>query len=193
MSKYRIAVILLACLSSFLCLRNASALNFDFSFSNTWGGVPGTVTGTVFGLTDNASSQTASSIILTSVPVVFDAPGDSGHGQFGDDPTTWPVQTSNSFTVVSDVITEATFYASTDGALSGRVLFNLGLNSGYYMKDVDLIGGITLDEILGSYKATNWEASGSKDTILTPEPSTISLIGLGTMYIVAVAYIRRKK
>src|SRR5271170_3031461 len=52
---------------------HAVPLDFMFSFSNTVGAVNGTVTGEIFGLTDNATGP-ASNVILDSYPTGLDLP-----------------------------------------------------------------------------------------------------------------------
>ncbi len=67
--QFAVAAAVAAVLSGLMQIpsANATLLNFDFSFTNTTGNVDGTVTGVIFGLTDNAVS-TASRIIITSAP-----------------------------------------------------------------------------------------------------------------------------
>jgi hypothetical protein len=67
--QFAVAAAVAAVLSGLMHIpsANATLLNFDFSFTNTTGNVDGTVTGEIFGLTDNAVSS-ASKIIITSAP-----------------------------------------------------------------------------------------------------------------------------
>jgi hypothetical protein len=81
---------------------HAGPLDFMFSFSNTTGNVNGTVTGEIFGLTDNATGP-ASNVILDSYP--------AGLGLPTPPLTILTGITSNSFTVTDETITAATFSA----------------------------------------------------------------------------------
>jgi hypothetical protein len=58
---------------------HAGPLDFMFSFSNTVGNVNGTVTGEIFGLSDNASNQAASNVILDSYPAGLLLPLNTNH------------------------------------------------------------------------------------------------------------------
>lgn len=51
----------------------SSATNFSFSFTNTVFNTPGTVTGRIFGLTDNATSA-VTDVVLDSFPAAFGLP-----------------------------------------------------------------------------------------------------------------------
>jgi len=88
----------------------ANTLSFDFSFSNTLGVTPGTVTGQIYGLSDNATSA-ATSVVITSYPASL--------GSIGTpfDVLSYPLVSgvpsaviSNSFTVSGGQITSVNFY-----------------------------------------------------------------------------------
>jgi hypothetical protein len=93
------------------------ALTFDFSFTNVSGDTPGTVTGVIAGLVDNATSQ-ASLVIIESVPSVLPIPTPR--------PLFPGFALSNSFTVVNGTITSALYNQLGVGFPEG--MFSLGIN-----------------------------------------------------------------
>ncbi|MDJ0649240.1 MAG: hypothetical protein QNJ60_11095 [Xenococcaceae cyanobacterium MO_188.B19] len=101
----------IVCLSG---VEAANALDFTFSFSNVTGSVPGTVTGTLGGLNDNATGA-ATSLELTSFPAGL------GTLEAGNNVLAWSFQSANSFTVTNGSITAANFFA-TDGISDGLCL-----------------------------------------------------------------------
>jgi hypothetical protein len=139
-----------------------AALNFDFSFTNTFGSVPGTVTGEVFGLTDDATS-TPTDVVIDSYPA----------GLTGLPAAPWDIYTvpgfeygnsglASNFTVAGGVITAADFgfFTSANAPI---------LDLGY--------GGV--DALLGP--SLNVEAGASvaiftPDTSDVPEPASIVLL-----------------
>lgn len=82
----------------------AQALDFTFSFSNSGGTTPGTVSGTIYGLSDNTANQAATDIQITSYPSAL------GFGSTPFSVFTFGTPSSNSFSVVSGTITAADFY-----------------------------------------------------------------------------------
>jgi hypothetical protein len=87
-------------------------LNFDFSFTNTGGNAAGTVTGEIFGLTNNATSA-PTDIVVTSYPAaitglpaapwdIYTIPG----FEFGNHGTP---ELADHFTVTNGAITDATY------------------------------------------------------------------------------------
>src|ERR1700679_90346 len=77
-----------------------AGLNFDFSFGNVNGSIPGTVTGEIFGLTDNSTSA-ATDLVIDSYPVGLTLPA-----------VPWDIFnaagysiTANTFTVTGGVVT----------------------------------------------------------------------------------------
>lgn len=91
-----------------MTLTTANAAVVHFSFSNVDGSVPGTVTGQIFGLVDNAANQTATSVIITSFPA-----GLNGQLDEGSDAVLWTDLRSNTFTIVNGVVTEFNFVSVT--------------------------------------------------------------------------------
>lgn len=93
-----------AALALITATSTASALTFKFSFENTSGAESGSLTGRIFGLSDNATGA-ASSIIIDSFPSAV------GTLQAGNDVTLWNLQVFNSFTVLNGQITASSFAA----------------------------------------------------------------------------------
>jgi hypothetical protein len=90
---------------------HASTLSFDFSFTNTLGVTPGTVTGQIYGLSDNATSA-ATAVIIDSYPAIL------GSVATPFDILSYPLVAgnpnsvvANSFTVAGGQITNVNFYA----------------------------------------------------------------------------------
>jgi len=143
----------------------AEALTFDFSFTNTTGNFPGTISGQIFGLTDNSTSA-ATQVIVEGVPVNYSA----------DFPTpTYPLDTtadatsisSNAFTVVAGVITNANYFAnnSTD---PNQFQLELLTNSVTFAFDVEENGSSLV-------------ATGA--ALFTPEVSTTPLPGALPLFV----------
>ena len=94
--------------AGFICLMSpttshATLLDFTFAFSNTVGSVAGTVTGEIFGLTDNATGP-AANVILDSYP--------AGLGLSMPPLTVFTINAgTNSFTVLAGEITAANYDA----------------------------------------------------------------------------------
>jgi hypothetical protein len=91
-----------------------AALDFSFSFTNTFGSVNGTVTGEIFGLV-NGTAVAATNVILTSYPTDLDLPSPplNAFTSVGE----------NAFNVSSDEITRVNFNDIT------LPLFSLGLET----------------------------------------------------------------
>ena len=78
----------------------ATADNFLFSFTNTSGNTPGTVTGEIFGLVNNSTSS-ATDVTITSAPAAIGIPS------FPFDIFPLSIIPFNKFTVSADLITSA--------------------------------------------------------------------------------------
>jgi hypothetical protein len=155
----------------------ANALVFDFSFANNtsaYGGNPGVVTGQIFGLTNNASGQAATDVVILS----------SGG------PGTFPIDLgiigttidANRFDVVNDQIVHAEF---------GQTFSANGWN--YNALYLDLYGTYNLLQLPSNYG----NADGSAGVTFTlessspvPEPASAALLGCGLAFL---AWIRRRK
>jgi hypothetical protein len=101
-------VVLAVTLLAYIPRLDAGAVNFIFSFTNSTGNVPGTVTGEILGLLDNSTSP-AAHIIINSYPGAFNPTPFSPPV----DASAFPNQFLNSFTVTGGVITSAKFDADT--------------------------------------------------------------------------------
>lgn len=85
--------------------------DFSFSFTNTDGNLPGTVTGEILGLTNNATTTDAE-VILTSYPSFFDGDPDFA--------SPLPVLV-DSFTEMGGVITAYAYEAEAADTLLGLI------------------------------------------------------------------------
>lgn len=141
-----------------------AGLNFDFSFTNTKGYDSGTVTGEIFGLTDNSTSA-ATDVVIDSYPTALLLPG-----------TPWDifnttgftlVDNENSFTVADGVVTAADFYIQ-----DGSVVFLL---NGYAAESAlsDASGKNDVVNGRGFPGITFTAASSSTNA---PEPASIALL-----------------
>jgi hypothetical protein len=137
----------------------ASALNFDFSFSDDGSlgpfDIPGTVTGEITGLTDNATSAATHVYIDTGPSGLLLAPPFDTIGN---------TIFANSFTVSGGQITDANYFA-TDA-----VTYAFGLNTGGQNSlnsfEINLITGNS-----GGFGGVTYTAA--------PEPSTWAMMLIG--------------
>jgi hypothetical protein len=99
---------------------HAGPLDFMFSFSNTVGNVNGTVTGEIFGLTDNATGP-ASNVVVDGYP--------AGLGLPTPPITVFMMQNPNIFTVSNATVTAADFLAVAVPSVLLRLNWSaLGIN-----------------------------------------------------------------
>jgi hypothetical protein len=161
----------------------ARADNFFFSFSNVTGNVPGTVSGEIFGLTNNSTSA-ASDIVINSFPVgltglpaapfsVFTAITNEGGTFF-----------NNSFTETNGMVTAASFLALlvVNGVTSG-VAFdlnrpNVGQNA---ITGNNVPGGAFTGNNRGFAGATYSAAPGPIPGAGLLSYLALGLLGLGSM------------
>jgi hypothetical protein len=134
----------------------ADPLDFTFSFSNVNGSVPGTVTGEIFGLTDNASGP-ASMVELLTYPMNLEPPDPP---QFMDTDVT-----QNFFTVTDEEITLAEYAASDDSEL---LLLNINIDHRNFLSN--LVSFLVLSNSNGFDGVTYTLAT----TI--PEPASVTLL-----------------
>lgn len=90
---------------------NARADNFEFSFTNTIGTVAGTVTGEIFGLTNDGVPGPASDVIINSYPSLFYSEPGIGTPPVNTD--SWLVS-ANLFTESGGAISAACYGANID-------------------------------------------------------------------------------
>jgi hypothetical protein len=148
----------------------ASLLNFDFSFTGSLT-FPGTVTGEIDGLTNNATSSASSVYINSSSGIVpFSLPFDTIGSAF-----------SNSFTVTDGEITNLNYLAQSSTYL-------ISLN--------DLNGSINSFSVI-TPPQTIANSDGLTGLILAPdpEPSAIALLGtaLGGFFLLRSRANRRDR
>jgi PEP-CTERM motif len=141
-----------------------AGLDFDFSFTNTLGTVSGTVTGEVFGLTDNSTSA-ATDLIIDSYPAGLTIPG-----------TPWDIFNaagaiigSNSFTVSGGQVTAFLFGIDPGGTSS------LELDSSHTSYLYDTSG----DLVLNSDRPTGVTFTADPSSTSTPEPASLALLATG--------------
>ncbi len=150
----------------------ASALTFDFSFTNGAGGdVPGTVTGEIVGLTDNATSA-ALAVYITSSPSALGFSFPPSENILSDPGCCVVPPSKNFFTVTNGVLTAVNFTA--DIALTNGDFVELALDSALpeYLLDLFIPPGISNDVV-----------SPSASFVATPIPPALPLFsaGLGVM------------
>jgi len=152
------------------------AATFDFSFSNTLGNVPGTVTGEIFGLADTGTSA-ATDIVVTS------APAGVGFSSYPVDIFTLPWTTdANSFTVTAGQIVDADFLSEGGpGSVAPHLVLNVG-------------GAInSLNNIDGQYGVLNEDGLAGVTFTLVPEPSTWAMMLLGFAGLAFLGYRQTRK
>jgi hypothetical protein len=176
--KFRLFAALIA---SFLISGGSKASIFSFSFTGddvarfavVGGPVPGTVTGLIFGLSDNGDTQMPTSIQITSSPIpAFVGLTTNLYGFF-----------NNSFNVSGGQIISANMEAFFGlGTFSDLELFT-GLNRLLISNSPDSGGGYISND--GQVTFTNLSA--------VPEPSTWEMLILGFAGVGFVAYRRRNQ
>lgn len=152
-----------------------AGLNFDFSFTNTDGNVSGTVTGEIFGLTDNSTSA-ATDIVIDSYPAALTLP--AAPWDIFDDGSLLIVE--NSFTVAGGAVTAAGFDER-------NVPVNFALNAGGTESVLEEASAKYVINDGGFAAITFTPASSPSDV---PEPASIALLLSG---LCGLRTIRRRK
>jgi hypothetical protein len=154
----------------------ASALSFQFSFTNTIGNIFGSVTGRVLGLIDNTADQAATSVIIDTYPALSgDVPN--------LDVVTWDVVAVNSFTVVDGQIVSggigaqnntATFANFDTFLIGGVIAFILPCCDAALANNALTFGGAEAVANNDGFQGVTYRAISP-----VPEPGTVALLSLG--------------
>ena len=178
--KFLIKIAAIAAMSlSAVSAQAAVLVTFSFSNDPEYGNVPGTVTGTIAGLSDNATGA-ATGITLTSYPAGLNNAG------YSSDVFSWADGTiyTNSFTITNGVVTGSDFIIQTPA--QGTQLWLNGQQSYNFL---GLDGATTL------YTYNGGGASGVTYTVsqvsAAPEPATWAMLILG--FGLAGATLRRRR
>ncbi len=163
-----------------LCAASLTAqasLVFDFSFTNTnVFGVSGSVTGKIYGLSDNATGA-ASQVVIESFPSGLN----SVLGAGPIDATLWDQQNQNMFTVAGGNITDGHFWArdTVNGLYYGAQLYING-EPGFDFNFMNIDGADALF-VFGDRDSAVFSPSAAA----VPEPASIALVGLALLGMVA--------
>lgn len=150
---------------------SAKADDFSFSFTNTvWYAVPGTVTGEILGLTNNATGP-AAEVLITSFPSGLNSVLGSGP----INAMLWDQQYQNSFTESGGQVTAGGFWANDtiNGWSQGAQLYINGDGGPYNFLNLDGTDALYVWGDNG-LAAANIKPLGTP----TPEPSSF-LLALG--------------
>ncbi|MSU34429.1 MAG: hypothetical protein EXS36_04845 [Pedosphaera sp.] len=164
-----------------------ASLIFEYSLTDKigsgFGSVAGTVTGKIYGLSDN-STGAASQVTIETYPAglgsIF-APGSI-------DATAWTLQGENSFTVVAGLVTDGSFSANQGDPLTGDFV-QLSINDGPY--NFVIIRGVLALYLEGNdgFDAANIVSASSA----VREPTSLRLVGLGALGLVTGVIRRRRQ
>jgi len=165
-----ISVAALMLLSAPVC---ASTLDFTFSFTSAGG----TVTGEIYGLSDNTSGEMATDVVIDSAPAAFgfsSFPVDTGSA-------VWAVG-SNQFTVSGGVLTGQNYFSCSNSGCDGSPpAYVLTLDSNTNTYELRYDGTVSL------------EASTATFAAATPLPATLPLFVTGLGSIAIFGWRRRRK
>ena len=163
-----------------LCLTMPGALradDFTFSFTNTVGNVPGTVTGDIYGLANNGIAGPASQVTLSGYPALpYEV--NLGTPSVNTLPS-WTVE-ENSFTETDGVISNAEFVVYTPGGDDFLILLT-------EQNELEQLIH-TLDNINYYTRTASTAITFAPLVVATPEPgtTTLTLTGLGLLGLLVV-------
>jgi len=165
----------------------AGTLNFDFSVTNNpgTGNVPGTFTGEIFGLSDNAFSA-ASSVVIQSIPT-----GMNNLVSPPIDATTWNDVIQNLFQVVNGQVVGGGFYAqqTIGGFSSGYQLYINGTTAGFNFLNLDGVDHAYVEGDRGLAAANIVPVPSS----VIPEPASYVTALLGAVWVAGYTWRRKVK
>jgi hypothetical protein len=174
MTRYK--RLILALVASGMALPSASAWadNFEISFTNTIGNVPGTVTLEVMGLTNNTTGP-ASSVTITSYPSALNP----YIADAGTNVLAWEYQNSNVFTETAGNLVSESFGASdiAGGQVEAVVLNTTTNNLGNGPAPIDFLGYGPLTSSINPYIAAVETVPTSP--VPVPAAAWLMLSGLG--------------
>lgn len=174
--SYFAPVVLGALAGILISPQRAHALTFSFSFSSNLtefpSAVPGTVTGVIYGLTDNSTSA-ATEILINAYPAgVTPLPYSAPFSAFAY--STWLAANVNSMIYV-----DANSFVVTNGAVTDAVFQIYG---GYF--DINVHAGAYYNELLSNNGATyvaNTDGLQGVTFSQVPEPATLALLTTGLL------------
>jgi PEP-CTERM motif-containing protein len=170
--------------------QNANALAFFFSFTNDVGNVSGTVTGEVFGLTNNSTSS-ATLVELLSWPSGLVPSANQSFYVPPINVTSWATQDINTFTVLDGQVTSGSFHADNSNSVSD--LDRLYLNAGTCTSGPSC-SFLSLGSNDGQYVWHGVDGTTFTTAIsAVPEPSTWAMLLIGFAGVGFMAYRRKAK
>ena len=153
---------------------------FDFSFTNTIGNVPGTVTGEIVLPFDGNGTGAASQVLLETFPSAL-----SPIGAPPIDTTLWTYQELNTFTVSTGQVTGASeFYAYTSTSYPSSVI-DLTTTTSYLAYGPGPLSHGSNTEVYSD--ATSFNPASS------PEPATLTLLAAGILAFAGFHFCRRRR
>jgi hypothetical protein len=155
---------------------HAQTLNYDFSFTGDSGTNPGTVTGEIFGLTDNSSSTLPTDI------VIFSAPAGLGY----DTPFDFSPSGPNSYGYIGGGLD------ISNGVIESGGLFAKDPTGTYILSFNDENNNLGISTDGSSFATDDFDDNFSGDlgevtfTPVVPEPNQVALLFLGGLAVFAV-------